>query len=510
MSNFDWLEKRTPRAVDQLRLWSENPRLSPEENYVHMADYVQELLADSSEKDHLYKLIQAIATDGFIPADPIVVWKNPDNEKYYVAEGNRRVLALKLLRNPERAPLSIRSFVEKLSRQIDRTTIEKINVNVAPTFDDCEWYVNQRHAGSSLQRKWSRLQQQRWIANLYDKYKGDIDKLIAVTKYSKGELDHTLRVLKIRDLATNNKILSQLTEDEQKYVQSHRVPMTIFERWFLNTKVKEAWGFSTEVEGVVITSNKNSFYAAYAQWLKYVIRKDEDDVEVKINTRTIDNNLDSLLEALPTVSFDKNEPQATDPNPMTPLGNNTNSNTANVGENETDHEDTVSPLPSSYPDANIPTLYKNPDRPKLIVESCQLRSDNHKLNALFKELKIIPMDRYKNCLASSLRVFLDLAVRDYIIKSNLDKKIGQQYRRDFQEVVLKYRLEYLKSKVMEAKTLEYKLVGKLLNPSNDFSLDTLNSYIHGIQVHHVDKKFLNRFWDALFPLLTFLVDIKEV
>lgn len=503
MSSFDWLEKRTPRAVEQLRLWSENPRLSPEENHVHISDYVQDLLSDPSEKEHFYRLIQAIATDGFIPADPIVVWKNPDNEKYYVAEGNRRVLALKLLRHPERAPLSIRSYVEKLSRQIDRTTIEKINVNVAPTFDDCEWYVNQRHAGSSLQRRWSRLQQQRWIANLYDKYKGDIDKLISVAKYSKGELDHTLRVLKIRDLATHPQILNRLSKDEQNYVQSHRVPMTIFERWFLNTKVKKAWGFSTEVEGVEIASNKNSFYAAYAQWLKYVIRKDEDGVEVKINTRTIDHNLDSLLDALPKVSFEKDEFETSEQFDGAISSNNTNQTNSET-ENES-LEQTSNDI-----NTNPPPLYRNPDRPKLVVMSCHLNTDNYKLAALFNELKYIPMDRYKNCLASSLRVFLDLAVQDYIVKNKLEKEIVKQYKRDFREVVLKSRLEYLKSNIMMAKTPEQKLTDRLLNPINEFSLDTLNSYIHGSQVHHVEKKFLNNFWDALFPLFSFLVDIKEV
>lgn len=44
-----------------------------------------------------------------------IEWKNEDNQKYYVAEGNRRLVALKLLRMPQKAPKSIRSFIRKAS-----------------------------------------------------------------------------------------------------------------------------------------------------------------------------------------------------------------------------------------------------------------------------------------------------------------------------------------------------------------------------------------------------------
>lgn len=513
MSSFDWLDKRTPRSVEQLRLWGENPRLAPDQKHVHISDFVTDLLSDQGEKDHFIKLIQAISSDGFIPADPIIVWKNPDNDKYYVAEGNRRVLALKLLRNPDKAPLSIRPFIEKLARKIDRDTIEKISVNVAPTFEASEWYINQRHATSSLQRKWSRLQQQRWIAELYDKYKGDLNKVIAVTKFSKGELDHTLRILKIRDLALIKEIFNFLTPDEQESISSHRIPMTIFERWFLNSKVKEKWGLVTDVDQVVINSNRKSFYAAYVQWLKYVIRRDEDDVEVKINTRTIDNNLDSLLAALPQVTFEPDEEESTSSTGQDSVGGTNNKENASGNENASDNENTSDNgdgAKGSEEEKPQPSLYKNPDRRNIIVPSCTINVNNYKINALFSELKRIPMDRYKNCLASSLRVFLDLAVAEYIITQNLKDEIRTKYKKDFQEVMLKHRLEYLKSSKLKSKTPEYKVADKLLNPANDFSLDTLNSYIHGSQVHHVDRRFLNRFWDALFPLLSFLVEIKEV
>ena len=238
MSDYEWLEKKTLRAVDLLRLWPENPRLDPDEKHTSLQDYASDLISENGEKDSFFKLIDSIASDGFIPADPIVVWKHEENKKYYVAEGNRRVLALKLLRTPDKSPRSIRSYIRKKSELIDRNSIEKIRVCVAPSLEKTEWYINQRHANSSLQRPWSRLQQQRWIAELYDKYSGDIDKVSGITRLNKGQLEYTLRILKIRDLALHPAILSRLNKDEQEKVKSHRIPMTILERWFLNPQVK--------------------------------------------------------------------------------------------------------------------------------------------------------------------------------------------------------------------------------------------------------------------------------
>ena len=93
---YNWLEKRTPRSIDQLRLWNENPRLNPDETHLTIVDFTEDMISDENEKKHFFDLLKSLAND-YIPADPIVVWQE-SNKKFYVAEGNRRVLALKLLK----------------------------------------------------------------------------------------------------------------------------------------------------------------------------------------------------------------------------------------------------------------------------------------------------------------------------------------------------------------------------------------------------------------------------
>ncbi len=495
MSRYEWLEKRVLRSVDQLRLWSDNPRLDPEENHVSVQDYVSDLISESGEKDSFFKLVDSIASEGFIPADPVVVWQHEGNEKYYVAEGNRRVLALKLLRTPTKAPRSIRSYIRKKADLIDRQSIEKIRVCIAPSLEDTEWYINQRHSNSSLLRPWSRLQQQRWIAELYDKYDGDIDKVSAVTRLNKGQLEFTLRILKIRDLALQPLVFSHLDIDEQEKVKSHRIPMTILERWFLNPQVKEKWGIDFDGSEVKIMSNEESFCSAYAFWLKYVIHRNEPDVEIKIDTRTITTHLDELLKRLPEVSFEVGGDSAA-VSVAAPISS----------ENGLVDGGGEKPLPEN---GNRKPLNKNPDRNQLVLKNYNLNTSSNKLDGLFREFKMLPVSKYKNTTAASIRVFLDLSVAEYIATENCQEDLRETYKKAFRDIVLKQRLEYLKKNKIKAKTPAYKVIDKLLNSSNEHSLDTLNNYIHGTDQQHTNKRFLNGFWDFLCPLFEELIGMEE-
>ena len=47
------------------------------------------------------------------------------------------------------------------------------------------------------------------------------------------------------------------------------------------------------------------------------------------------------------------------------------------------------------------------------------------------------------------------------------------------------------------------IITRLIDPSQEYSLDVLNGYIHSQDSHYTNKRFLNSFWDFLFPLFEF-------
>ncbi|PVW12851.1 ParB N-terminal domain-containing protein [Marixanthomonas spongiae] len=499
--NYDWLVKKTPRSVDQLKLWPENPRLNPEETHLTLKEYAEDLTIDKGEKNDFFALVNSIVADGFVPADPVVVWQNKKNKKYYVAEGNRRVIALKLLREPKKSPKSIRSFIRKASSKINITTIEKIPVNVAPSFEDAEWYINQRNSSSTLQRRWSRVQQQRWIVTLYQKHNGDLDRILSVTKLTKSEIEGIIRTLKIKDFVKLDIVKDNLSTEEFELADSYRFPITVLERFFSFADVKEKWGIEYDGLDVNIISNEDSFYASFTELIKRIVNKDDD----KINTRLRKEDLEEVLDSLPTVIFASDQVEEKDDKVEEKIINNDKStNGADTSGGSTGEETEDKPEPGPEP---INHLKDNPDRTKMVLKIYSLNTDSYRLLGLFNEFKRISLG-YKNIVSSSLRVFVDLAVFKYIETEGIESDLSRFYRDDLRNIPLKKRLEYIKTNKLAGKPQN--IVGRLLDPTSQYSLDVLNGFIHSQDTHYLNRQFLNSFWDFLFPLFQELLDIREI
>lgn len=86
----------------------------------------------------------------------------------------------------------------------------------------------------------------------------------------------------------------------------------------------------------------------------------------------------------------------------------------------------------------------------------------------FYELTQIPVKKYTHIAASSLRVFLDLSVDEYIKKQKLEQNIAQKYNSNYDHTVLLQRLKFIQNDHLECKKAN-KCVSKLLQPSNEHS-----------------------------------------
>jgi hypothetical protein len=125
-------------------------------------------------------------------------------------------------------------------------------------------------------------------------------------------------------------------------------------------------------------------------------------------------------------------------------------------------------------------------------------------------LQLVPVNKYKNFSGVGLRVFLDLSLLEFLTAEGKKDEVSAQFKREFRDVNLKQRLDYVRKNYNDFGDKALKVIDKLVNSSNDYSLDTLNNYVHGIDTHHTDRRFLNGFWDFLFPLMEKLIDIKVI
>ena len=483
---MDWYNHKYVRSVEALKLWKENPRYSPNDDLVSVTDFAESLIDDEQEKSSFYDLIRSIAME-YRPIDPIVVWKD-DKNRFCVAEGNRRVLALKLLLNPNRAPRGMRKFVRELADTMPEKII-KIKVLIAPSFEEASWYISQRNNTSSMRKSWSRLQQFRWISYLFNDVCGkEMNRLQGITNMSLAELEHILRMLTLIRLVESNKMKTLLTNDEYKEANSHKFPISIVERFFSIVEVRDKWGIIYEGINVKIR-NYNAFMKAYAVFLQNVLSKSDD--RIKIDTRTITSNLRGILEKLPTVDIDV-------------LDEYNSSIDLSTSEEKCITEETK-PLKKR----EKKTIKKgDPYREKLILKCYYINASNYRLVGMFEELKKVKVKQCLNLVAASIRIFLDLAVVEYVDTNNLRRDFEIECGTNFRDILLKKRLNCLEkrfAKYPEAKKILIQL------KSNDarYTLDILNGYQHSLSTTHLVPEYINGFWDFLFPLFCILLDIKE-
>ncbi len=81
--------------IDSLELDLENPRIVLA---VDQRDAMQKILKE--QKVRLINLAESIAARGLSPMDRFLVLRSAKVGRFVVVEGNRRLLALKLLKNP--------------------------------------------------------------------------------------------------------------------------------------------------------------------------------------------------------------------------------------------------------------------------------------------------------------------------------------------------------------------------------------------------------------------------
>lgn len=131
-------------AVASLHLDSKNPRLGREVT----ATAPREIIRYLFEHDKTMEVAESIATRGFFPNEPLLAVKEAG--KLVVVEGNRRLAALKVLREPGLLDGRQQRQAERLSRRIAAQNIAEIPVTIAPNRRATDRLIAGRHIGTPV------------------------------------------------------------------------------------------------------------------------------------------------------------------------------------------------------------------------------------------------------------------------------------------------------------------------------------------------------------------------
>src|SRR6185295_4830114 len=138
-----WPTKRL--TVVSLHLDTKNPMLGRETSSRAPREIIQYLF----EHDKALDIADSIAARGYFPNEPLLAIE--ENGRYVVVEGNRRLAALKALREPGLLEGSLARQVERLSRRItDQQGIAQVPVTIAPSRRATDRQIAGRHIGSPV------------------------------------------------------------------------------------------------------------------------------------------------------------------------------------------------------------------------------------------------------------------------------------------------------------------------------------------------------------------------
>lgn len=175
--------------VDRLMFDPQNPRLP---THVDQSDE-QEVLEWMLQDAGLVELMGSIAVNGYFAAEPLLVLA--DNDSYLVLEGNRRLAAVKLLLEPDRAPAR-KIAVQTVAGLVSNTSnLKTLPCAVFHERGDVLDYLGYRHITGIKQ--WSPAAKARYLHSLYEEHSASAgeDVYRRIARIIGSRSDYVMRLL---------------------------------------------------------------------------------------------------------------------------------------------------------------------------------------------------------------------------------------------------------------------------------------------------------------------------
>lgn len=152
-SNVEWI------SVDDLLLDFQNPRLP----HFKLEPSQEQLLELIVKRYSVMELVESFAVNGYFEEEPLVAIAAPnDAGKFIIVEGNRRLAALFLLIDPERAKLFKLTIPRLDSKKLNE--LRFVPVRVHETRAEVLPYLGYRHITGVMQ--WDSYSKARYVAQL--------------------------------------------------------------------------------------------------------------------------------------------------------------------------------------------------------------------------------------------------------------------------------------------------------------------------------------------------------
>lgn len=477
MTKKNWPTKL--KSAISIHLDAKNPRLGRETSNRAPREIIRYLF----ENDKAIEVAESIATRGYFPNEPLLAIE--EDGKLVVVEGNRRLAALKALREPGLLEGSkFKRQVERLARQIeDPTEIARIPVTVAPSRRATDKQIAGRHIGTPVLAWQAENRASFILEKLSEGYSND--QLRDQLGFSLGDIQAARQTRAIADMARS----LNLPEEVKAKLDNPRAKIfTTLERLFDSSIGREYLMVEPNPEhGIRGITSKVEFLRGFTRLVT--------DVALgKQSSRTLNKNEDikSYFESLP-----KEERAAKTSGTFIP---------ADIIKGR-------SVASSSSSRAQSPTK-KNEQISKTVVpRDFKVRFGNTRLSDIRRELVKLKRDEFPNAGAVLLRVFFELSVLHYLerigeLKRLIDSIETREHKKlPFGTPTMKQLVPTIiritKEKLPGAEAVKVEKAVRY-DQSAPFTISELHGFIH--QSDLPSPRDILQFWSRTEPLFRLMLE----
>lgn len=438
-------------TVASLHLDAKNPRLGRETTARAPREIIQYLF----EHDNALVVADSIASRGFFPNEPLLAVI--ENGRTIVIEGNRRLAALKALREPGLLEGSNARKVERLSRKIiDQQLIAKVPVTIAPNRRATDRQIAGRHIGTPV-LAWTAENRASFILEkLEEGY--DNDDLRDELGFTLADIQKARQTRAIADMARS----LDLPEELKAKLENPRARIfTTIGRVFDSPVGREFFKVERDHEhGLRGKTTKAEFIRGFTKFVTDIALGKED-------SRTL-NKPDDIEGYFK--KWDIKDRPTKKRGSFVPSDVIKGKSVASA--NATQEAKTTSKKSKQVSKTVLPRDFK-------------VRYGNDRLHDIRNELVKLKRDDFPNAGAVLLRVFFELSVFDYLERkgelSRIIKKLGGKGKLQYgmpkvgQLVPEITRIAKKKLPIQEAKTVEKAIRHDRSAP---FTLNDLHAFVH--------------------------------
>lgn len=410
--------------VSSLTLDLDNPRLGHIPNISNQTQIIQYLITN----ERVYELAKKISEEGFfVGEEPIICI---ERNKKIVLEGNRRVAALKLLKDPTKYLPTTKSRI--LLKNIASNNIDvnrKIKCHIAPNRLMANPIIYERHRGDAVQ-KWKTGNQYAFVAQMYNDGLSinDISEVLNETRAN------VLSPIKAYNLFLEGK---KILAKNDVSVDLASFEISNLERFSSLSEALQFLGiqFNEEDGSLIIRLPDLEFEARMLVFFNAILNSENFSREY--NRRDDLKNLLEDLKKSPNINLEVGliDPQR-------------NSQSEQERKNLDAEKNKVT--------LRRKNRFKNQMLRGIIPRETNIYFGNDKLDLLFTELKSLPIDKVYS-FGVILRAYLEQCLYYFIYKNNLLDELSRETANDSiknSEAKVKKVIEYLKKDKNASKNAE--------------------------------------------------------